>query len=81
MSNQKGGRRLAYNESQGYMGISIYSYLSNREDLRKKITVTTLNLSIEAFVWKLKTFLDQLDIHLNVIPKNSQRRNPSNDHR
>jgi len=25
-------------------------------NLRKKITVTTLNLSIEALVWKLKTF-------------------------
>jgi hypothetical protein len=30
--------------------------ISGGRGLRKKITVTTLNLSIEALVWKLKTF-------------------------
>lgn len=36
--------------------MSALSKSQRHKDSRKKMTVTTLNLSIEALVWKLKTF-------------------------
>jgi len=48
--------KVAYNEGQSYIDVSTIQDQWEEGNLRKKMTVTTLNLSIEALVWKLKTF-------------------------